>query len=358
MPAAERWPILVLALLAVSARAGEDEVLTIATWGGAYEAAQREVLFEPFERQHGVRIETIDYNGGRAVLDDPPELVDMAMSDAIAACRAGRLQPFDHATLPDGADGEPAGADFIAGALQRCSVTHTVYATVVAYDVRAFSGRRPTRIEDLFDTDAFAGPRALRRTPIANLEWALMSGGVPRQEIYDLLSTPRGLDLAFRRLERLRDHIVWWEDGQTPVELLESGEVVMASGYNGRFFAARMAGDSPIEILWDGQLQEYQTWVVPVGADHPELAAEFIRFATGTERLRELAERLAYGPARRSASRRVLRNPETGVDMRPHIPTHPFNSESAIRMDVIWYARTLERIRQRFDRWLEADTDQ
>jgi len=348
--------LLALAVLTSPLTAGAADTLTVATWGGAYEAVQRQVLFDPFEADTGVSIETVPYSGGSEILDDPPDVVDMAMSEAIAACRMQRLRPLAHGTLPDGIDGTPASDDFIGGAMRRCALTHTIYATVIAYDIRAYPGRRPSRIADLFDLENFPGARALRRTPSDNLEWALMSSGVPRREIYSLLSTARGLDLAFSRLDKIRHALVWWDKGEEPVELLESGKVAMASGYNGRFFSARLDDDSAIEIIWDGQIQEYQTWVIPAHAARPNLAWQFIRHATRSRPLAELAERIAYGPARRSAAERVLRHPDRGIDMRPHIPTHPYNSANAISKDVTWYANTLDRIRDRFERWLEAES--
>jgi len=351
----ERTLIAIALLLACAAAplAAVEDALVIATWGGAYEDVQREVLFDPFEAETGIPVETVPYNGGTGILEQAPDLVDMAMSESLAACAKQRLQSLDALELPPGSDGTPASRDFIGGARHRCAVTHTVYATVIAYDARAFAGRRPGRVADLFDTETFPGKRALRKTPADNMEWALLASGVPRQELYNLLSTPRGLDLAFRRLEGIRDAIIWWEAGDEPVRLLESGEAVMASGYNGRFFNAQLDPGSGIEIIWDGQIQEYQTWVIPTGAARRGTAGEFIRFATRTERLTELAERLAYGPARHSSQAQVRRHPETGVDMRPHIPTHAYNSANAVAKDIIWYAHTLERIRQRFDDWLE-----
>lgn len=347
--------MLLLTLAGIPAPSAEEEALIIATWGGAYERIQREVLFEPFEQRTGIAVETIPYNGGTAVLEQAPDLVDMAMSESLAACSEGRLASIEDLDLPPGSDGTPAKGDFIGGARHRCALTHTVYATVIAYDSRAFTGQRPGRVADLFDTETFPGKRALRKTPADNLEWALLASGVPRQELYNLLSTPRGLDLAFRRLGGIRDSIIWWEAGDEPVRLLESGEAVMASGYNGRFFNARLDPDSSIEIIWDGQIQEYQTWVIPAGAARPDTARRFIRFATRTGPLTELAERLAYGPARHSAEAQVRRHPETGIDMRPHIPTHAYNSANAVAKDIEWYAHTIDRIRERFRHWLASD---
>ena len=346
--------LLLLGLFPSLPAQAEEDPLRIASWGGAYEQVQREVLFEPFRERTGIAIETVTYNGGTEILarDPVPDLVDMAMSESLAACDQDRLQPLNQLELPPGSDGTPARHDLIGGARHRCAITHTIYATVIAYDSRAFTGYKPARVADLFDTETFPGKRALRRTPADNMEWALLASGVPRQELYNLLSTPRGLQLAFRQLDEIRESIIWWESGDEPVRLLESGEAVMASGYNGRFFNASLDADSNIEIIWDGQVQEFQTWAIPIGASRPRAARKFIRFATRTGPLTELAERLAYGPARHSAEAQVRRHPEAGVDMRPHIPTHPYNSANAVAKDIGWYAHTLERIRQHFDDWL------
>ena len=218
---------------------------------------------------------------------------------------------------------------------------------------RAGPGRKPETVSALFDLERFPGKRALQRQPIAILEWALRSYGVPRQDVYDLLSTGRGIDLAFRRLAGIKDHIVWWEDGAAPPELLASGEVVMASGYNGRFFHAAVNEGQPIQTLWDGQLYDYSVWGIPRGAPNTEIAREFVRFATTTERLAEQAKYISYGPARKSSSALVWRQADTGVDVRPHLPTYPPNFERAIRKDHEWYASTQERLRKRFSDWLD-----
>lgn len=357
--------ILALGLMLVGlpgcAATPADDALVVLSWGGAYERAQREALFDPFTAKTGREVEVHQYDGGlaglrRAVADGevPWDVIDMTRSDAMAACEAGLLAPLPAGLAAPAPDGTPPAQDFLPGAIDRCALTHTVFATVVAYRRDAFPGRRPTAIADLFDQQRFPGPRALQRTPAVNLEWALRSYRVPREELYRLLSTPRGLRLALARLAEL-ETIHWWEAGDTPARLLAEGQVVMASGYNGRFFDAMHREGAPIEILWDGQVQEHEAWAIPRGAAHPEAAREFIRFATTTERLAELARRIPYGPARRSAALQVTTHPESGLDMRLHIPTHPLNAAGAIVKDEAWYARTRSRLEDYFEAWLDSD---
>jgi len=337
----------------------QPRTLTITTWGGAYEASQREAYFDPFARKSGAEILLKAYNGGVEPLrrQAPPnggawDVLDMTEPDAIAACAEGLLEPFDPRALSPAPDGTPAREDFLRGAFLDCGVVHIVYATVLAYDDRAFPGEKPQTVSDFFDIDRFPGKRALRREPIAVLEWALLSYGVPISQIYDLLSTERGMRLAFRKLDRIRDHILWWESGSEPVELLKSGEVVMASGFNGRFFNARVNEHVPITVMWDGQFLDTSVWVISRDSPHRTLALDFIRFATKPENMATFARLIPYGPARNSAIRRIGLHAKSNVPMLHHMPTSPQNLERAIRADSLWYART-EKVRQRrFNDWL------
>jgi len=348
-------------MLAWPALAGADS-LTVVSWGGSYEYSQTRAYFEPFTEKTGIRIDVEQYTGGIDELRRQVEsgevtwdVIDLVKSDSLRACELGLLEPIDHDMLPPAPDGTPAREDFYDGALTRCSVGEVIYATVLAFDARAFPARKPRTVSALFDLERFPGKRSLQRQPIAILEWALRSYGVPRQDVYNLLSTQRGLDLAFERLDRIKDQVVWWEDGATPARLLAEGRVVMASGYNGRFFNAAMNEGEPIQTLWDAQLYDYSLLAIPKGAPNPETAKRFIRFATRTRQLAEQAKYISYGPARRSASKLVWKHARTGVDMRPHLPTYPPNFERAIRKDHEWYARIQERLEKRFSEWLNEE---
>jgi putative spermidine/putrescine transport system substrate-binding protein len=126
----------------------------------------------------------------------------------------------------------------------------------------------------------------------------------------------------------------------------------MASGYNGRFFNARVVEGAPIQVIWDGQLLDYNAWAIPEGADDADLARDFIRFATSTPRLADQANRISYGPARESAQRRVGLHVEAGVPMAPHLPTAERHMARAIQRDHHWYAQTVDLRERRFERWL------
>ncbi|MEP1214464.1 MAG: ABC transporter substrate-binding protein [Marinobacter sp.] len=352
-----------LAFSAVSqAQRGNEgpEVLTVATWGGAYEESQRRAYFDPFTEATGIEIETVHYDGGVKVLrehiasgDIEWDVIDMIQSDASTACEEGLLESIDPEILEAAPDGTPPQEDFMEGAIHPCFITQIVFSTVIGFDDRAFPGVKPDSVEDFFDLKAFPGKRALRKSPTGLLEWALLSLAVPREQLYDLLSTRRGLELASGRLEDIREAIVWWTRGDEPAQLLASGQAAMATGYNGRFFHARAMEGAPISVIWDGQLIGFNSWTILRGTDQPGQAADFIAFATRTENLAAQANLISYGPARKSAQERVGLHTDTGVPMRPYMPTAPAHMDAAVVRDHHWYSQTVRLREQWFREWLE-----
>jgi putative spermidine/putrescine transport system substrate-binding protein len=375
------WLLPVLAILQTTLltnaeiRADQFETsMTIGTWGGPYEAAQENALFAPFEQSSGIDIRISHYTGGLDIFDQPspPDILDMLKEDAELACEKKLLKPIDLASLSqarisnksaqkalhagelDTTD-DFAKHDFYEGVFAPCSVAHSTFSTLIAYDERAFTGEKPTRINDLFDLERFPGKRALQRSPAALFEWAMMAEDVPTSQIYDLLSTERGLRLVLKNLEKLRDHIIWWETPEDAVSLLEQGEAVMASGYNGRFFNAWSRG-VPINMIWDGQIIDRSVWAIAsTSTINTNNALSFLRFALHPQRLAHMARQIPYGPLRPSAFRYIGLNQDTGIDMRDHLPTADHHLTNALHRDTRWYARTFSLRHTYFTRWVEAN---
>lgn len=363
--------VAVLALLIFSTvyAQGAKHSLVIGTWGGPYEAAQKTALFTPFELYSNVNIETSDYTGGLDVFDSasPPDLLDMLEDEASVACKAGLLKKINHADLSEvammGESDQQALLknddfrlnDFHKGAFAPCSVAHLTFSTLIAFDERAFTGEKPSRINDLFDLERFPGKRALQRSPAALFEWAMMAEGVPITQIYDLLSTERGLRLVTKRIESLRGHVVWWDKPGEAVELLEQGKVVMASGYNGRFFDSWRRG-APINMIWDGQIIDRSVWGIPSASKTDKaIALSFLRFALHPERLAHMATQIPYGPLRSSAFSYIGLHSDSGIVMRDHLPTADHHLVNALYRDTRWYARTVRLRQAYFSRWMSGD---
>ena len=344
--------ILLLASLCAAPGIAAQEQLNVVSWDGAYVRSQVLGFIRDYEEETGVRVNVIQYSGGIDEIRQQVrawnvqwDVVDLEMFDAIRACEEGLLEPMDHSLLPPGEDGTPASEDFIGVSLTPCGVGNMVGATVVSYDHERLD-RPPQSIADFFDLNAFPGRRGLRRTPQGNLEWALVADGVPRDRVYEVLSTEEGLDRAFAMLDRIKPYVDWWRTGEEALRLLETGAVTMSSVYSGRILAAQERGET-LAILWDHQVWFYDVWGVPRNGRNTERAMDFVRYATTTQALARQASYIPYGPVRRSSIEQV---PEA---MRPMLPTAEQNQETAIELNVRWWSENLEHVNRRFERWVD-----
>lgn len=320
--------------------------LTIAGWGGSYQAAQRAALFEPFADNVGIKIIEDQHNGDIARLKAMVQagsvtwdVVSMYKFSVIQGCDEGILEPLD-STVYGNKD------DYMPGALHPCGVASDIFANIIAYDQDRMGANPPTTLADFFDVQKYPGKRGLKRAPQGNLEFALLADGVEPAEVYNVLATKEGQDRAFSVLDRIRLHVVWWQAGAQPPQLLADGEVVMTTAYNGRIYSANVAEGRHFKIIWDGQVYEFDYWAIPKGTPNVELAKEFLRFATQPRQMAKQAELIPYGPPRKSAM------PMVPEDVKVQLPTEENNLRRALAASPEFWGDNFESINDRFQAWL------
>ncbi|MGR3540762.1 MAG: ABC transporter substrate-binding protein [Hasllibacter sp.] len=349
---------LVAAPVAALADAHVSGDLTVMSWGGAYGASQEAAYNQPFEEETGVNVTMVDADNPATPIKAQVEagnvtvdVADVEFSDAVRLCDEGLLMEIDTSMLPAAPDGTAAEDDFIEGALTDCAVANIVWSTVFAYNTENVENA-PDSIDDFFNLADYPGMRGLRRGAKANLEMALMADGVPADEVYDLLETEEGVDRAFAKLDEIKDSVVWWEAGAQPPQLLADGEVVMSTAYNGRIFNAAIGEGQPFEIVWDGQILDFDLFVVPQGAPNPDAAMAYIAFATDTQRLADQASYISYGPARMSSGELVGVYQDGETEMAPHMPTAEANMGNALVNSFEFWADNDTELNERFNAWL------
>lgn len=348
--------ILSTALSSLAFAANAD--ITVMSWGGAYGEAQTEAFVKPFAASTGKATVMVDSDNPapaiKAMVEAGNVTVDVASveyADAIRLCDEGVLEPIDAAALPAGADGTPAADDFLAGAVTECGVSTDIWANIYAYDTTKFPDG-PKTVADFFDLEKFPGKRGLRKGAKAVLEFALLGDGVAPADVYNVLSTPEGVDRAFAKLDTIKKDVVWWEAGAQAPQLLADGEVAMTTAYNGRIFAAAQNEGKPFQIVWDGQIYENEMFVVPKGAPNAADAMEFVKFATSTEGLRASAQQISYGPARKSSMKEELIFKDGKTVMAPHLPTAPENMTNALETSATFWVDHDAELNERFQAWL------
>jgi len=345
-----------LCFATTAASAGD---LTIVSWGGAYTKSQTEAYFKPWMASTGYRILSEDYSGGLSEVKAQVEagnvtwdIVDVEDAEAILGCDEGLFEEIDPAILPAASDGTPAEEDFLEGTIGDCAIGTVVWSTAYAYHQERLSPP-PSTIQDFFDLEKFPGRRGMRKTPKVNLEIALVADGVPADQVYEVMATPEGIDRAFAKLDSIKEHVLWWEVGAQPPQLLVDGEVIMSTAYNGRIFNAIAAEGQPLAMVWDAQVLAGDNWVIVKGTPNLEQALDFLRFASMPENMAVQASWISYAPVRKSASELVgSYHADSDLKMRPHLPTWPDNMKTAIRNDEEFWADHVDELNERFNAWL------
>ncbi|MDE2457359.1 MAG: ABC transporter substrate-binding protein, partial [Burkholderiales bacterium] len=293
-----------------------------------------------------------DYNGGLAEIRAQVstgnvkwDVVDVEYAEALRGCDEGLFEKIDPAKLPKGSDGSDAKADFLPGMVNTCAIANISYANVFAYDKAKFGDKGPTRLEDFFDLARFPGKRGLKKEPNVNLEWALMADGVAPADVYKVLSTPAGVERAFKKLDTIKSQVVWWSAGAQPPQLLASGEVAMTSAFHGRIYDADIKDGKNFAVVWDGQITVPDLFVIVKGTKHLKAATDFVMFATGTKPLADQTRFIPYAPARKSSLKLVE------AKTRAWLPG-PAQGGRGFQTDAAWWSDHADELNQKFAAWL------
>ena len=345
--------IFAIALINPAYAKTSKKKLTIVSWGGAFTKSHILAQILPYEKKTGIQIEVIDYDGSlkniRAQVSSYNtkwDLVDMYLPDVINASQEGLLEKIDLTSFPTAPDGTPAKKDFIEGTFIDYGVGNTVSSNVIVYKKDKFKKGYPKTIADFFDIKKFPGKRGMRNSARVNLEWALIADGVLIDKVYETLSTDKGIERAFKKLDKIKKHIVWWEGGAEPALFLEEGKVVMSSAWNGRIQSAIESGKD-MTIIWDSQVWEFDLWCIPKRTRNKNMNAimDFLKFATDSKRLANVTKYIAYGPARKSSASLI------SSKIKKNLPTFDRNDQNTLKLDGKWWAKNQNKMDEKFTLW-------
>ncbi|MCF8481255.1 MAG: ABC transporter substrate-binding protein [Rhodospirillum sp.] len=334
-----------LALCAVAAASSaQARDLTVVSWGGAYQDAQKAVYFEPFMKETGVKMLDESWDGGIGVLRAKVEggastwdVVQVESEELALGCEEGLFEVLDFTKI--------GGTDaYMKEAVNECGVGAIVYNFVLGYDKDKLS-EAPTGWADFFDSMKYPGKRALRAGPKTTLEIALIADGVAPSKVYEVLATDEGVDRAFKKLDTIKSDLVFWKAGAQPPQLLASGEVVMTSVYNGRVDAANRNDGRNFGIVWDGSLFTIDSWVILAGSENMADAYKFLDYVGKPEVEARLPVEIAYGVPAKGAN--ALIDPARVKDL----PTADENIANAREISTEFWLENIDRLTERFNKW-------
>jgi putative spermidine/putrescine transport system substrate-binding protein len=308
--------------------------------GGAMEQLFRRSYFAEFERRHGIRVvatSPVDFGKLRAMVESRNvewTVTELGGQDFMRAKEMNLLEPLDFSIIDLSRYPEAVRDTHI--------FPSSVYSTVMAYRTDVFpTGQHPVGWAQFWDVRRFPGPRSLRNHPVDNLEFALLADGVPMDRIY-----PIDMDRAFRKLEEIRPHVtVWWTTGAQPAQLLVDREVVLASGWNGRFYDIARRG-APVAVEWTGGSLKQNAYGIPRGARNAVWGQHFLQVMTQPELQAVYATELAYPGLHPDTPNHV------SAEVRPHLPTSPGNIEKQYWIGVDWWTQNGARAQERWNRFM------
>lgn len=267
--------------------------LTVATAGvGDYLDALTAAFFDAFAHDTGavVRHEQFGRDGTASLMaqiDEGEILWDVMlvpMNAVLDLSEQGYLNAIDYNVVDNTALYPQLTLQHGVGA--------EIYSTTMVYSVSRETG--PETWADFWDLKLFDGTRALRRSPVGTLEFALLADGVQIDKLY-----PLDTERAFAKLEKIRTATLFYEDSKQPVELVRTGQVGLASAWTVRTTLPDVA--SLVKPVWNQGMISADAWVTPRGSQNTDVAMSFINYATRAVPTANFARLQPFGPVNQDA---------------------------------------------------------
>lgn len=332
----------ILLSLAASMPAAAQTTITFASFGGAYQAAQRKALLDPIEKALNITIKEDTLTGiadVRAQVGAKAVKWDVADLGGVSCARGaaeGLFEPLDYKVInTDGIDKAMAAKDWI-GVIY--------YSTVIAYNTQKYGNNGPQSWADFWDIKKFPGTRSLGRGAAETFEIALMADGVDPQKLY-----PLDVDRALKSLEKIKKNVVaWWASGAQSAQLLKDGEADMVAIWNGRAGAVIKDG-AKATINYNQGIFNIDCLVIPKGSKNAALAQKVIAMMVSPELQANIPALIDYGPINSKAFD-TGKIPEAA---KASINSSPVNAAKQTNMNFDYWRENLNKLTERMDAFLQ-----
>ncbi len=256
--------------------------------GGGYGEALRAVMYDPFKKETGINVVTVQEarsgprikaqaEAGKAewdltfIFDQETKLLGDCCLEDIDYSKLSESAQKTLAAMPDNLK-RPKGV-----ALQ-------VIGVGLVWNTDKFNGDNvPKDWADFWDVEKFPGRRCLPGWPRFVFEAALMADGVAKEELY-----PLDMERALKKIEEIKPHVAkWWTTSAQPPQLLLDGEADMCMAYTGSMSKLALEG-APVELEWNQGFVYYDFFSIPKGAPNYDNALKLLSWRLDPERAAEL----------------------------------------------------------------------
>ncbi|WGW12030.1 ABC transporter substrate-binding protein [Saxibacter everestensis] len=324
----------------VKAGALDGVNLTFVSYGGIYQDGQMAAAGTPFAEESGAKIlqdGPTEYAKIKAQVDSNNVTWDVVDTDSNwAAGQCGKLlQKLDYSIIDKSKVTEGLASDCYVPAMQ--------YASVVVANTEKFGDSVKTW-KDFFDTEKYPGKRGVQSGDIGGgiLEGALIADGVAPDELY-----PLDVDRALKKLETIRDSIVYWTTGAQAQQMLESGEIDMGVVWSGRAYGAVENG-APYAPAWETGVVVMDVLTVPTNAKNPKASMAFINYYLGQKQQEKLTEETSYSPIHVDAK------PQVNAEGQKFLLTNPEVADKVLTSDFTWWGENYAETLEKFTAWVSG----
>jgi putative spermidine/putrescine transport system substrate-binding protein len=223
-------------------------------------------------------------------------------------------------------------------------VANFVYCTVLGYNREHFAGGAPDSWADFWNAGKFPGPRMLSdmASGSANLEFALLADGVPKDKLY-----PLDVDRALKAMDRIRPQIRrFWDTGALSAQMLSDKEVVAGSIWNGRL-QVLIDRKAPLAYTWNEHMIQVQALGIFKDAKNIAGAQLLADYMLQPEVQAKYSRDLIYGPTNMKAF------PLLSEEERARAPGGERSRQTGFYQDVNWWEDNRDRVNRIWSRWLQ-----
>jgi putative spermidine/putrescine transport system substrate-binding protein len=321
---------------AQSKYAGQKVVF--ASWGGAYQDAQKVSYCEGFAKKTGATVVQdgpVSYSKLRVMIEGGApawDVVDVTIDFLYSAVKDNLFEKIDTSAV----NTSRVEKKFV----HEYGIGNIVWSYNIGYNTTVFpTGKHPQNWADVFDLQRFPGRRSLRDRVNPMLEIGLLADGVKPENLY-----PLDVNRAFKKLDTIKKHAVWWTTNSQSQQLMIDGEAAIGILNNGRIYDAVQKGGK-LGIEWNQNMQSVDYLVVPRGVKNKAVAMALIDEMTLPEHQAKVAELMALAPTNPEAFKFI------SPAVSPWLSTTPENAKKGFLVNEEYWKDHYKDLAEKWEAW-------
>jgi putative spermidine/putrescine transport system substrate-binding protein len=312
--------------------------VVFASWGGAYQDAQKVSYCEGFAKKTGATVVQdgpVSYSKLRVMIEQGAptwDVVDVTIDFLYSAAKDNLFEKIDTSAV----NTSRIEKKFV----HEYGVGNIVWSYNIGYNTTIFpTGKHPQSWADVFDVQRFPGRRSLRDRVNPMLEIALLADGVKPENLY-----PLDVNRAFKKLDTIKKHAVFWTTNSQSQQLLIDGEAGVGVINNGRIYDAVQKGGK-LAIEWNENMQSVDYLVVPRGVKNKAIAMALVDEMTLPEHQAKVAELMALAPTNPDAFKHI------SPSVSPWLTTTPENARKGFLVNEEYWKDHYKELAEKWEAW-------